>query len=133
MHITTKTAVTSERLITDMICDSLAWNMADRDGLNRHLMLTVIASRIVESGAPVRITPMAPHEVQGAECLMVRVTGPQGTEDIQVDTMGDTIMVSGDRAGRTLYGAGSGFSADQGASAAAAFIAGFARSFTREH
>ena len=129
MHITTKTAMSSDRLIDSMIADAISWDMSDRDGLRRHLMLTVTASRIIESGAPVQITPMAPDEGQGAVCLRVRVIGQSGVEEIQVDAMGDTIMISGDRAGRTLHGPRQGFTADQAASMAAAFIDGFARSF----
>lgn len=129
MHITTKDAMSNDRLIDSMIADSLSWDTTDRDGLTRHLMLTVTASRIIESGARVQITRMNPDEVQGAECLIVRIIGPRGVEDIQVDSMGDTIMLSGDRAGRTLHGPRQGFTADQAASMAAAFIDGFARSF----
>ena len=127
------TAVGSKKLINDMIADSLAIDINDRDTLTRHLMLTVAASRIIETHAPVRITPKSPGEVQGAECLIVEVTGPRGVEEIQIDAMGDTFMVSGEQAGRTLHGALKGFPADQGASSVAAFIDGFARAFTNEH
>ena len=128
MHITTKDT-SSDRLIDSMIADALAMDINDRDGLTRHLMLTVAASRIIETNAPVRIIPKSPGEVQGAECLIVEVTGPRGVEEIQVDAMGDTYMVSGEQAGRTLHGALKGFTADQGASSTAAFIDGFARTF----